>query len=62
MKDIAGKEIIDITFMRGSNVGGIHNRNSDGTFGAFTATISRSFKTLKGARNFLESRGYCEVK
>lgn len=43
---------------KGSLNGGIHQMNSDGTFTGFTETISKTFKTYKGAVKFLESKGY----
>lgn len=34
------------------------DRNSDGTYTAITWSDSKTFKTLKGAREWIKSKGY----
>lgn len=62
MKDITGREIVDILYRRNSMEASINNRNSDGTYRAVTPTQGRNFKTIAGARRFLEKLGYAEYR
>jgi len=41
--------------------GGIHQMNSDGTFTAFTATVSKVFKSYNSAVKFMNGKNYTKI-
>lgn len=53
---------IMIDYYHNQNKGGIHNYTTNNSFVAHTATLSKTFKTLKGSQKFMEKWGYKPIK